>query len=129
MEVPEVYIPSDLDTFARYFESTWIGTSAKEPFFEFDQWPWNQYEACQAGIPRSSNIAEGWHNGCSSLVGCAHPTVWKFLDALRQEQALSDIKITSHLTRKPFEPRRSNMTKDSTSSLRVTVLMMMFKII
>ena len=71
----------------------------------------NQYEACQAGIPRSSNIAEGWHNGSSSLVSCAHPTVWKFLDAFRLEQALTDIKITSHPTRKPLEPRSHNWVK------------------
>ena len=42
-------LPSDLDTFARYFESIWIGTSATEPLF--DQCTWNQYEACKDETP------------------------------------------------------------------------------
>ena len=98
-------IPSDHDT----FESIWIGTSATDLLF--DQWTWNQYEACQTGIPHSSNIAKGWYNGFSSLIGCAHPTVWKFLDALWLEQALTDIKITSHLTRNLLEPRSQKWVK------------------
>ena len=52
----------------------------------------------------ASNLAEGWHNGFSSFVGCAHPTIWKFLDVLKLEQALTDLEITRHLTREPVEP-------------------------
>ena len=97
-------LPSDMDAFARYYESTWMGTSSTSPLFDKDTW--NQYDACQAGVPRSSNLAEGWHNGFRSLVGCAHPTVWKFLDALKLEQSLTDLKITQHLMRQPLEPRQ-----------------------
>jgi len=102
-------LPGDMDAFSRYFEHTWMGTSATQPLFS--QWSWNQFDACQAGVPRSSNIAEGWHNGFRSLVGCAHPTVWKFLDALKLEQSLTDFKLVQHLMREPLEPRPQKWIK------------------
>ena len=44
-------------------------------------------------MPRSSNMAEGWHKGFKSLVRCSNPTIWTFLDALKLEQGLTDHKI------------------------------------
>ena len=96
-------IPSDMDEFVAYFESTWMGTSAKAA--TFDPWSWNHHDSVLCGLPRSSNIAEGWHNGFQSLISCANPTMWKFLDCLKLEQAISDTKISRHLNRDP-PPRR-----------------------
>ena len=96
-------IPDDMAPFTSYFETTWMGTSATEPLF--DTWSWNQNEAVLAHLPRSSNIAEGWHNGFKNLVGCSHPTVWKFLDSLKLEQALTDEKIAKRLNRDAPPPR------------------------
>jgi len=67
---------------------------------------WNQYDCCLAGLPRSSNLAEGWHNGFRSLVQCTNPTIWKFLEALKLEQGLTDQKITDRLMRRP-PPQRA----------------------
>ena len=58
-------------SFADYMEYTWIGTSSRHPLF--NQWSWNQWDATLVGLPRSFNIAEGWHNGFKSLIGCSHP--------------------------------------------------------
>ena len=52
---------------------------------------------------RSSNIAEGWKSGFTSLVNCNNPSIWKFLDGIKREQALTDVKITNILTRRPFK--------------------------
>ena len=102
-------LPSDMASFIQYYESTWIGTSSTPPLFA--QWSWNQYDACQAGLPRSSNMAEGWHNGFKSLVNCSHPTIWKFLDSLKLEQALTDVKLAKNLMREPVEPRQQKWIK------------------
>ena len=48
-------------------------------------------------LPRSSNIAEGWHLRFKSLVHCTHPTHWIFLDANKLEQGLTDQKIADRL--------------------------------
>ena len=69
-------------------------------------WSWNHHDSVLCGLPRSSNIAEGWHNGFKSLIACANPTMWRFLDCLKLEQAISDTKITRHLNRDP-PPRRA----------------------
>ena len=97
-------LPADMDAFTSYFESTWMGTPNRPA--RFDRLSWNQYDCCLAGLPRSSNLAEGWHNGFRSLVQCSNPTIWKFLEALKLEQGLTDQKITERLMRRP-PPQRA----------------------
>ena len=79
-------LPTDMVSFISYFESTWVRTSTTSPLFSHDMW--NQHDASLILIPRSSNIAEGWHHGSHSMLSCSNPTLWKFLDALKSEQAL-----------------------------------------
>ena len=71
-------LSSDVNTFARYFESTWIGQSSSS-----SSGPGISMKPAKLGSPTHLTSLE---------VG--HPMVWKFLDALRLEQALTDIKIT-----------------------------------
>ena len=75
-------LPAEMSDFADYLEYTCLGTSAHPPLFS--QMSWNQWDATLCGLPRSSNITEGWHNSFSSLVNCTHPTIWTFLEALKQ---------------------------------------------
>ena len=96
-------LPSDMAHFASYVENTWIGNSASGPLF--DQWSWNQHEAVLDNLSRSSNIAEGWHDGFKTLVGCTNPAMWKFLECLMLEQASKDLKIAKHYNREAPAPR------------------------
>ena len=73
-------------SFISYFESTWVRTSTTSPLFSHNMW--DQHDASLMLIPRSSKIAEGWHHGSHSMLSCSNPTLWKFLDALKSEQAL-----------------------------------------
>ena len=61
------YLPTEMNEFASYFERTWIGTPTTEPIF--DKYLWNMYDSVLAGLPRSNNLVEGWHNGFQTLVG------------------------------------------------------------
>ena len=104
-----------MDELARYFEYTWIGTTGQRALFPPSAW--NHHNVSLALLPRSSNMAEGWHNGFRSLVRCSNPTIWSFLDALKLEQGLTDQKIAEHLLLHPAPPdRRSGLT--STISYR-----------
>ena len=44
-------------------------------------------------IPRTNNAVEGWHRAFLQQVSSHHPTIWKFLDALKREQDLQEITI------------------------------------
>ena len=87
-----------------YYENSPIGTSTTNPNFALHTW--NQHEAAQMMIPRSSNIPEGWHHGFHLLLSCSKPTIWRFLDCncLKAEQALTDVNKTKRDGRKLPEP-------------------------
>ena len=88
---------------ASYYENSWTGTATSNSFYAHDIW--NQHDASQLMIPRSSDIAEGWHHGFHSLMSCSKLTFWKFLDSLKAEQSLGDVKLTKRLLREVPEPR------------------------
>ena len=102
-------IPSDMSSFVDYFEYTWVGTSYRNPVFSHNRW--NQHDATALLLPRSSNIAEGWHHGFNSMLSCTNPTIWKFLDCLKKEQNLTDVKITKMMMREDPEPRSAKWRK------------------
>ena len=46
---------------------------------------WNQVEAAANGIARTNNVCEWWHNNLQSLLQCSHPTMWRFLEGIRND--------------------------------------------
>ena len=46
---------------------------------------WNQHAASIDGIARTTNVVEGWHHGLQSLFHCHHPTMWTFLNGIKQD--------------------------------------------
>ena len=102
-------LPADMASFTSYFETTWIGSSSRPPLFSHDMC--NPHDASLQRIPRSSNIAEGWHHGFHSMLSCSNPTLWKFLDALKAEQSLTDNKLIRRQMRELPEPRASKWIK------------------
>jgi len=59
--------------FAAYVDSTWI-TGAFTPTL------WSHVD--NVG-PRTTNLAEGWHNGLNTSLGVSHPTIRTFLNWLQ----------------------------------------------
>ena len=64
----------------------------------------NQHDASLIRLPRSSDIAEGWHHGFNSMLSCNHPTIWKFMEALKKEHNL--IRMQLGRMRQLEEPER-----------------------
>ena len=44
-------------------------------------------------LPKTNNSVEGWHRGFSQLLGSYHPTIWIFIDGLKQQQSINELKI------------------------------------
>lgn len=77
---PPVTGLTDIDTrtrsFSSYVEKTWITG-------EFPLSLWSHYDNLGH---RTTNLAEGWHNGLNSSFGMPHPSLKTFLDWLQKYQ-------------------------------------------
>ena len=74
-----------------YFEKTWIGTpvgATRRLTPDFPIQMWNTLERSAAGSTRTTNAWEAYHHAFNALISCQHPSVWKFLDSLKNQQAL-----------------------------------------
>ena len=72
---------------------------------------WNQRDKVLACLLRSSNLAEGWHNGFRCLMNYSNPTIWRFIDVLKKERDLTDWKINQKMMRQP-PPSQQKKWKD-----------------
>jgi len=81
-----------------YFEDNYIGRILRHrrraPMYAIDLW--NCHDAVVDGIPKTNNNIEGWHRRFSSLIGASHPTIWKFIDALKKEESLVRFKLNQY---------------------------------
>ncbi|ESO08300.1 hypothetical protein HELRODRAFT_184059 [Helobdella robusta] len=81
-------------------EDTWIGRpnrcqQRKSPRFSYDLW--NCYNAALNGLPKTNNSCEEWHRAFNELIGASHPTIWKFISSLKDEQASNEGKIEQYV--------------------------------
>ena len=60
--------------------------------------------SCGCLDPPILQTAEGWHHGFNSMLSCNHPTIWKFMEALKKEHNL--IRMQLGRMRQLEEPER-----------------------
>ena len=77
-----------------HFEQTYIGIN-HEPIFAIKMW--KQHHEVIQGIPRTTNAVEAWHRFYNATIVCYHPNIWRFIDALKREQGLIEVKMQSLL--------------------------------
>ncbi|CAK9289960.1 unnamed protein product [Gordionus sp. m RMFG-2023] len=114
---------SVLDKLITYYEATWIGKTLRNGDRQEPRFPiplWNQYAATLEGIPKTNNAVEGWHRAFSSLLSSHHPSIWKFLDALRLEQSLTEAKIEQYISGTQ-PPRSRKMYRDTAENIILIV--------
>ncbi len=58
---------------------------------------WNCYDATLENLPKTNNFVEGWYCGFSQLLGAYHPSIWKFIDGLKNEQSPNEVKIEQYI--------------------------------
>ncbi|KII71404.1 hypothetical protein RF11_11510 [Thelohanellus kitauei] len=98
---PRSIVSSDLiNTFRPildYFEDNFVGrfhrTARSVPRFAIEIW--NQYDRVMNNLGRTNNNIEEWHRAFSSLAFARHPKISVFLEVLKNEQNISDLKINT----------------------------------
>ena len=85
-----------LRQFLNYFESTWISSfnrrrERQPPIFAVALW--NCRQSVLDGLGKTNNACEGFNRAINSMLGAAHPTIFKLLDCLKKQQELTRAKI------------------------------------
>lgn len=107
-----------------YFEDSWIGRPGRRghgrtrPAFPHSLW--NVYISALGDLPKTNNAVEGWHRGFHQLLGAYHPTIWKFIDGLKKEQSLNELKIEQFIAGQPPEPVK-RVYRDTAARLKSLV--------
>ena len=90
---------------------------------------WNIFHLVPQGLPRTTNLVEGWHRGLLTTCGCHHPTIWKFIEALKTEQASVELKQLRFIsgenpkkTKKSIEKEKSIMNLVNSFAYRSILL-------
>ena len=88
----------DCDPIIDYFEGTYIGrfcqnAPRRSPLFA--QALRNMFQRTFNGIARTNYNIEGWHRSFQATAGATHPSFWKFMEKLIQEQRLHHVNLSS----------------------------------
>ncbi|KFD49637.1 hypothetical protein M514_09469 [Trichuris suis] len=99
----------NLDDLIDYVERTYVtGRRGRPPIFPPEVW--NVYRATLNDQHRTNNAVEGWHNKFQKLMVVHHPSIWKFIEVLKDEQEDNEQVITQilggHRQIRPSVPRR-----------------------
>ena len=74
--------------FNDYFVEKWFGEDAK---ISMDMW--SVYTETER---RTNNHVEGWNSKFMKVSGKHHPNIFQFVDALKREQAATELKVAQH---------------------------------
>lgn len=83
-------LPEELIPVLNWFEDNYIGrpnrrgAGRRSPLFPTEMW--NMHQRTLDGDDRTNNYAEAGNRRLKSELGMLHPTIWKFIDVLRQVQ-------------------------------------------
>ncbi|KAL4083483.1 hypothetical protein QTP88_028799 [Uroleucon formosanum] len=92
-------------------DEIWIGTKKRgrkyPPLFPIALW--NVYKAIQSDWDKT-NICEGFKNGFAHLLSAQHPLIYKFINGLRRQQNLTEIKTSQSIVGNPNTPNKKNKT-------------------
>ena len=90
-----------LQMFLDYFADTWMNQNGS-----FPPALWNVHSRRMEF--RTNNSVESFHNRWNQAIGFHHPSLWVFLRALKDEQAIQETRVAEMLNGNPA-PRRRRM--------------------
>lgn len=96
-----------LENFLDYFENKCLGKldrlrRRKQPKIEIEMW--NCFLRIEQDIATTNNSVEGWHNCFTSILSGKHPSIWRFIEALKKEESINRLKIEQY--KSGIEPQK-----------------------
>nr|XP_004227365.1 uncharacterized protein LOC101242881 [Ciona intestinalis] len=116
-------LPPSAQPVIDYVEDNWIGRPDRRAVRRDPRYAhalWNCYEDTGENLPKTNNSCEGWHRSFSSLVSSNHPTLWKFIDKLKDEQGRNEAVIEQYVAGEDLPPRKKKY-RDAAERLRRVV--------
>ena len=114
--------PDEGEALIKYFDATYVTGSFRRvqqpnrPLIlrriapRFPPSLWNVHDATVNGDPRTNNQCEGWNNRFQHLVGHNHPSVWRLINCLKDEQSCVSTLALHHEIGNP--PRKRTNYRD-----------------
>ncbi|XP_021952041.1 uncharacterized protein LOC110848975 [Folsomia candida] len=99
-----------LQEFLAYFEKTWLGPrnprgiARLAPLFAIPLW--NCCHSVLEDLPKTNNSCEGFNSGFSTLLGASHPTIYKLIDGLKEQQVLTELSMNQRIAGNVPTPRK-----------------------
>ena len=114
--------PPEVMPLVNYFEENYVGRrnrrgDRRQPLFPVDMWSVKARQ--DAGLPRTNNQLESWHNAFQGSAETHHPCIFRFIEALRREEALQRTNRTQLLQGRDLTQR---MKKYVTMNTRITAV-------
>jgi len=102
-----------------YFENTWVGKldrrgKRKPPKYSITLW--NCFSRVIQDLATTNNAIEGWHNCFTSLINSMHPSIWRFIDALKKEESINRFKIEQYVGGN--EPPKKKIYRDRAAKIK-----------
>ena len=67
---------------------------------------------------RTNNFCEAWNHGFRSIVGHNHPTVWRLIDCIKEDEAQTRMMLIQEAHGQPPRKRVRRTTKDLQDRLK-----------
>ena len=97
----------------RYFEDTYIGAAQRrrrrDPVYPIDLW--NVHQRTLNNQQRTNDDVEGWHRGFQLTCGVDFPNIFRFINALKRQQALHNVEITQLIAGQPSNQKNKKYVK------------------
>ena len=61
---------------------------------------------------RTNNFCESWNNGFSKIVGHSHPTVWRLIQCLKEDEAQTRMMLLQNARGQPPTKRIRTVTRN-----------------
>ena len=117
-----IHLNNRIDVLIDYFEDIYIRRfrhNALRAQTRFGIEVWNMFHMTNEEIPRMNNSVEGWHRSFSCNTTFNHPTIWKFLDALKREDAITLTNVAQNIGGHPPLPARKHYVDHNARLVRL----------
>jgi hypothetical protein len=90
-----------LSTYINYFQSTWMFSldrrgARKPPLYSIGLW--NCHDSVLQDLPKTNNACESFHSAFARYLSVHHPSVYKLIRGLLEQQALTEAKMEQYIS-------------------------------